>query len=154
MNQEIIMLTKKGLKELRKRTTWLEREHNRLIRELHDIEKGHSREKIIELADINARLDVNRIELQNANSILRHAKLLPHHANPRYVQLGCTIEIKDNDGSLLQYQIVDPHEANPLQGRISYLSPLGRAMLGRRINDIVAQTFGKRFHAYQHIKIK
>jgi transcription elongation factor GreA len=36
------------------------------------------------------------------------------------------------------YRIVSPAEADPLTGYISHVSPLGRALIGRSVGDVVA----------------
>ena len=52
------------------------------------------------------------------------------------VRIGLTVEVLVN-GELKNYTIVGSTEANPMQGLISCDSPLGQALLGRNINEIV-----------------
>jgi len=47
------------------------------------------------------------------------------------VQLGSTV-ILEKDGQQKTYEIVGPQETDPLRGRISHVSPLGSAILGRK----------------------
>ena len=48
------------------------------------------------------------------------------------VRLGARVSIKDlGTGRETSYTVVSPSEANPLDGRISDLSPLGKALIGR-----------------------
>jgi len=58
-------------------------------------------------------------------------------AHPDYVQLGSTILVRDSDGQPDTYVVVSPREADPRAGRVSSESPLGRALLGRRIGESV-----------------
>jgi transcription elongation factor GreA len=46
------------------------------------------------------------------------------------IGLGSTVCCRDADGEH-QYTLVIPADANPLEGRISVASPVGRALLGR-----------------------
>ena len=46
------------------------------------------------------------------------------------IGLGSTVRCRDEDGEH-QYTLVIPADANPLEGRISVASPVGRALLGR-----------------------
>jgi transcription elongation factor GreA len=50
---------------------------------------------------------------------------------------GATVDLLDEDDKPVVYQIVGPYEADAKQGRISYTSPLGRALIGRRVGEEV-----------------
>jgi transcription elongation factor GreB len=54
------------------------------------------------------------------------------------VRFGALVEVRDDTGRLRRYQLVGPDESDPAIGRVSYESPLGRALLKRRVGDIVA----------------
>jgi transcription elongation factor GreA len=54
------------------------------------------------------------------------------------VQVGSLVNVKDQDsGKADQYSIVGSTEANPAQKKLSNESPVGRALLGHKKNDIV-----------------
>ena len=53
------------------------------------------------------------------------------------VVFGATVTLLDEDEKPVKYQIVGQTEANAKTGRISYNSPLGRALIGRRVDDEV-----------------
>ena len=54
------------------------------------------------------------------------------------VGLGCTVTVRDLEfDENAVYAIVGSQEANPMEARISDDSPFGKAMLGKRIGDIV-----------------
>ena len=50
---------------------------------------------------------------------------------------GATVTLLDDDDKPVRYQIVGPYEADAKIGRISYNSPLGRALIGRQVGDEV-----------------
>ena len=50
---------------------------------------------------------------------------------------GATVTLKDEDGKKVKYQLVGQTEADARVGRISYNSPLGRALIGRQVGDEV-----------------
>jgi transcription elongation factor GreB len=57
------------------------------------------------------------------------------------VRFGATVAVRDAAGLERRYQIVGVDEANARQGRLAFVSPLARALLGRRAGDaVVAQT--------------
>ena len=70
------------------------------------------------------------------------------------VVFGATVTLLDEDDKPVKYQIVGQIEADAKQGRISYNSPLGRALIGRRIGDDVEVTVpsGDRYYAVDKIE--
>jgi transcription elongation factor GreA len=51
------------------------------------------------------------------------------------IVFGATVTLLDEDEKPVKYQIVGPYEADAKAGRISYNSPLGKAMIGRRVDE-------------------
>lgn len=55
---------------------------------------------------------------------------------PSQVQFGRTVLIAREDGREQRFRIVGEDEADPGAGKISYVSPLARAILGKRVGDL------------------
>jgi transcription elongation factor GreA len=53
------------------------------------------------------------------------------------VVFGATVTLTDEDKKKVRYQLVGQTEADAKVGRISYNSPLGRALIGRRVGEEV-----------------
>lgn len=53
-----------------------------------------------------------------------------------YVQVGSTVLVESPKGKI-NFKIVDPEEADPLQGKISYDSPLGKNLLNKSKGSVV-----------------
>ncbi len=53
------------------------------------------------------------------------------------VVIGSTVTV-ETDGRRHRYTIVGPTEAQPREGRLSFTSPIGQALLGRSVGDEVA----------------
>ena len=53
------------------------------------------------------------------------------------VIFGATVHLRDEDHKKIKYQIVGETEADARIGRISYASPLGRALIGRQVGEEV-----------------
>ncbi|MFZ5746087.1 MAG: transcription elongation factor GreA [Pseudomonadota bacterium] len=53
------------------------------------------------------------------------------------IVFGATVTLLDEDDKPVKYQIVGQTEADAKSGRISYNSPLGRALIGRKVDDEV-----------------
>ena len=67
---------------------------------------------------------------------------------------GATVTLLDDDDKPVKYQIVGPYEADAKIGRISYNSPLGKALIGRTVEDEVEVTVpaGEKFYLVQNIE--
>jgi transcription elongation factor GreA len=67
---------------------------------------------------------------------------------------GATVTLLDDDDKPVRYQIVGPYEADAKVGRISYNSPLGKALIGRHVGDEIEVTVpsGDRFYAVEKIE--
>jgi transcription elongation factor GreA len=68
--------------------------------------------------------------------ILKNAKIVRGHKSD-VVGMGATVSLKSlgKDGDSHTYTIVGAEEANILQGKVSYHSPLGSALLGKKKGD-------------------
>ena len=70
------------------------------------------------------------------------------------VVFGATVTVLDDEEKPQRYQIVGQTEADARNGRISYDSPLGRALIGRQVGDEVEVTVpsGDRFYLVDKIE--
>ncbi len=70
------------------------------------------------------------------------------------VVFGATVTMLDEDDKPVRYQIVGQTEADAKSGRISYNSPLGRALIGRKVDDEVEVTVpsGDRYYLISKIE--
>jgi transcription elongation factor GreA len=70
--------------------------------------------------------------------IIRNAKIIHHEdINVDFVEVGNGVRVQLQDGSEEHYTIVGSAEAKPGEGRISNESPMGKALLGKRVGDEV-----------------
>ena len=84
----------------------------------------------------NAEYDAAKDELEK---ILKNAEVVvEEEVDLDKISVGCQIKIVDlEDNSELTYKIVGSTEANSLKGKISNESPLGKALLGAKVGDVV-----------------
>ena len=70
------------------------------------------------------------------------------------IVFGATVTLLDDAEKPVRYQIVGLAEADAKRGRISYNSPLGRALIGRRVEDEIEVTVpaGDRFSVVEKIE--
>ena len=80
-----------------------------------------------------ARLEGRIIELEQ---LLAKAKSI-NRINTDLVSLGSVVKLRTSDDREYCYTIVGAFEANPSAGRISNESPVGKALLGHKVGDLV-----------------
>jgi transcription elongation factor GreA len=70
--------------------------------------------------------------------ILNHATIIEENGhNLERVEVGTTVTIQEEDYPPEVYYLVGSKEADPRNGRISNASPIGQAIMGRKVGDFV-----------------
>lgn len=91
-----------------------------------------------------ARREQSRLEgrILELETLIQDAAIIPDHVSPpNTVQPGSRVTVVNSKGLKSRYVIVGSAEADPLQGKISNVSPIGKALLGKRVGATVkAQT--------------
>jgi len=134
-------LTKKGLERIKR-----EYEDLRKLREIKS--KGESPE-VLHSEDINLEYliyqeDLNFLEsrINELENILKNTVIIkpPKKEKRNVVDLGALVTLEEPDGSINEFTIVGTLEANPSEGKISADSPIGKALLGKKIGEEVLIT--------------
>ena len=86
-----------------------------------------------------ARQDQERNEnrIAEIEHILKNVAVISAPKNDSKVVLGSTVKLKTEDGKTKEFQVVGTVEADPLNGKISDESPIGRALMGKKDGDEV-----------------
>jgi len=93
--------------------------------------------------------------IADLESKLSRAQIIdPTELSGDKIVFGATVTLMDEDDKPIRYQIVGETEADAKLGRISYNSPLGRALIGRRVDDEVEVTVpsGDRYYLVSKIE--
>lgn len=134
------VLTSEGYSELKSQLDELKKELPRLTEEItraredKDIRENAPLESAREAqAHVQSRI----LELETT---LKSAVIAEEKAPAETIKanIGNTVHLRNmNTGDLIQYKLVDPKEADPMRGKISFISPLGRSILGKSPGDVV-----------------
>jgi len=89
-----------------------------------------------EAKEIQSVLETRILQLE---IFFKDVSIIHHSTNNYIVELGSTIEIKSLTQPINKkvFIITGSHEAKPIEGKISNLSPLGKAFLGHKKGDII-----------------
>jgi len=138
MDDKPVLLTREGLRKLEEEYEALIGERRREIAE----RIRHARDfgDISENAEyIEAKNEQSLVEgrIMTLEGMIRNAVVIEEAEREQgVVGVGTTVKVETVEGDE-RYAIVGPAEADPLQGRISNESPLGRALLGHKAGDEV-----------------
>ena len=138
MEERVFYLTKEGLKKIKEEKQLLEKYKSEKVKvELPSVLKNGEpdSDQILfyeELGFLERRIN----EISN---ILKNVVLIkPPSTNGRdCVSLGARVTV-EVDGSLMDFELVGTVENDPVLGRISNESPIGKALLGKKVSEEVA----------------
>ena len=75
--------------------------------------------------------------IQEIERILHHAEVIESQDSYSEVALGATVTIEEAGQEPETYKLVGRKEANPREGKISHESPIGKALMGGQVGDVV-----------------
>ncbi len=156
MTEKQVMLTEEGLRKLEEKL-----EHLKTVRRTEVSERI---KQAISFGDISENSEYEDAkneqafiegEIMTIENMLRNAKLIEEGHGTDTVVIGCTVVLKDIEfDEDLEYAIVGSAEADPMEGRISDESPVGKAVLGHRVGDIVDVVVPAGTLKYEVLEIK
>jgi transcription elongation factor GreA len=142
MGNQKTFLTRDGMQKLEQELEYLRTvRREEVAQRLHEAMEGGDIQENAEYED--ARIERGFVEgrILTLEMLLKNAELIEDAAVPTdHVGLGShvtVIEVNENDTSPETYHVVGSAEADPVAGRISNESPLGRVMMGSKVGDIV-----------------
>ncbi len=136
-----VILTAQGLEELKARIDHLSTERRREVaerikeaREFGDISENSEYD---DAKNEQAMLERQIAELEEK---VRSASVLDEETiSTDSVQVGTIVHVRDQATEKSQkFKIVGAPEANPAEAKLSYESPVGKALIGRKRNEIVS----------------
>ena len=93
-------------------------------------------------AQVKGSIEADRTAMARATRDLRYwsarrasAQLVEPGEDDGRVRFGGWVSIERDDGRAQTWRIVGEDEADPAKGSVSHVSPLARALLGRRVGD-------------------
>lgn len=137
------MITADGLKKLTEELEYLKTEgREKLADRLHNAFEDGQDDDFVENAELEAaRNDLSFLEgrIQELQDILNNYEVIDESNGPHdSVRIGDWVTVNEEGyGEEERYHLVGPAEADPVDGKISHESPLGKALLGAAVGDKV-----------------
>lgn len=143
MNNKEVLLTPDGYKRME--------DELELLRTIKRKEVAERIKTAIGFGDISENSEYEDAKKEQAfvegriltlEKMLRNARVLEDgEINTEQVSVGSTVLLKDLEyDEEIEYTVVSSAEANPNENRISYESPVGKAIIGRPVGSVVAVT--------------
>jgi len=87
----------------------------------------------------NAREELSIVDgrIEELESILSRAKLIENKKSQGMVGLGCRVTVSLKEGETHDFIVVGEWEADPTKKKISHSSPLGKALMGKKVGQEV-----------------
>jgi len=138
MDEKEILITQQGLVKLKS-----ELEHLLSVRR-EEVASTIKRAREMGGTENNAEYDDAKNDqafvegrILTLENIVRNAVVIESPAFPEIVELGNKVLIQNQDGKIEQFTIVGSAEADPIDGKISNRSPVGQALLGKKVGTEV-----------------
>lgn len=132
------LITAAGLKLIEQEFDQLWRvERPKVVRGVADAAAEGDRSENAEYIYGKKRLREIDRQLKHLGTRLKLLKVGNLPANPKQVSFGCWVSYEDEAGNERCYQLVGPDEFNVNEGKISIDSPVGQALLHKKVDDEV-----------------
>jgi len=79
----------------------------------------------------------NEGKIREIENMLTSAELIKENGNNCLIGMNSSVKFKDKEGKTYEYKIVGSGESDPLSGRISYETPLGKQFLGKKVGEAI-----------------
>ncbi len=134
------ILTYEGLKQLEEEIHDLK--VNRRQEVAQKIKEAREQGDLSENAEYDAAKEEQRdieLRIEEIDKILKNAEVIVEEdVDSSRINIGCHVKIKDMEtNETMEYKIVGSTEANVLKGKISNESPVGKAMIGAKKNQVI-----------------
>jgi len=133
-------ITKEGLAKIEEELRHLETVRRREVADkIHQAKELASTQNNAEYEDAKNEQAMVEGRIQMLQALIQNAEIIDEDGahKSKHVTLGSTVKVKVSDGKSQEYTIVGPAEADPREGKISNESPVGRALMGKKLNDEV-----------------
>ncbi|WP_072827204.1 MULTISPECIES: transcription elongation factor GreA [unclassified Fibrobacter] len=145
--------------------------YDKLVKDLENLKNVERPRVLQELVDARAQGDlsenaeyhaakerlaaIDNIEMPKLQDQLARAQVIAFDANSDTIKFGATITAKNlKTKREIVYQLVSPEEADALNGKISFKSPIGAALMGKKRGDTVEVVTPKGKNQFEIIDFK
>lgn len=140
MSERELLVSAEGLKKLE-----AELEHLKTVKRMEVAERIKTAREFGDISENSEYEDAKNEQafiegrIQTVEKILRQARVVSADSgDPSVVHIGCQVVVRDLDENAEEtFTLVGAAEADPMKNRVSNESPVGKALMGAKVADIV-----------------
>jgi transcription elongation factor GreA len=129
-------LTKEGVEELRVELDGLLADRPNVAERIKTAREFGDLSENAEYSSARQDQEKSESRISEIEEILENVEIITKPTNADVVELGNEVELKNKDG-VKKFTIVGSVQANPMAGKISNESPIGMALLGKKLGEEV-----------------
>ncbi len=130
-------LTPDGVNELNTELTELIGQRGEVAEKIKSAREFGDLSENAEYATARQEQERSENRISEIEHILQNVEVIKKPKGDSKVRLGSEVKLKSNDGKSKAYKVVGTVEADPSEGKISDESPIGQALLGKKVGDNV-----------------
>ncbi|MFA6518932.1 MAG: GreA/GreB family elongation factor [Candidatus Shapirobacteria bacterium] len=129
------MLTQAGFVQLDSQLSDLNEKKERLITQIEEVALPDESGEDSLCSQLKEELEVVNDKITKLEEALENAEIVTNGGSKTLIQVGSKVKVKLSGNSTKEFAIVSHLESDPSLNKISDQSPLGQALLGKKIND-------------------
>lgn len=128
-------LTKEGHQQLISELAVLNEKASQLVDKIEEVAQPDESGEDSLASQLKAELEVVNSKIAAIEEVLENFEIINGHVSSSDVQIGSKVKIKISGNSERTFYIVGELEADPTANKISSQSPLGLALIGKKLHD-------------------
>jgi transcription elongation factor GreA len=131
------LLTKEGITELENELAELVAERGPIAERIKTAREFGDLSENAEYSSARQEQERTEARIAEIENILQNVEVIKKPRGDSKVQIGSSVKMKSDTGATKAFQVVGTVEADPMNGKISDESPIGKALLGKKVGDLV-----------------
>lgn len=128
------LLTKDGYAQLVNQLEELKKKQEHLISQIEDVAQPDESGEDGLATQLKEELEVTNNKIDEIEEALEDVEVISDKLNCNIIQVGCKVKVKIASGTK-EFFIVNHLESDPSTNKISDQSPLGKSLIGKKVND-------------------
>jgi transcription elongation factor GreA len=128
------LLTKDGYAQLAEQLSELKKKQDHLISQIEEVAQPDESGEDGLVTQLKEELEVTNNKVDEIEEALEVSEVISDKKNFDSIQVGCKVKIKVSSNTK-EFYIVSQLESDPTLNKISDQSPLGKALMGKKVND-------------------
>ena len=137
MEEKEVFLTPEGMQKIKEELEYLHlHRRNEVAEKIRLAKEAGSTVNNAEYDDAKNEQAFVEGRILTLETMVKNAKIIEEDTHSDKVKLGSHVIVEDQDGEKDEYTIVGSAEASPKDGKVSNESPIGKALMGKKVGQV------------------